>query len=87
MLASITVLVIGVAYFYRGMRNLMSSKQTGRVDWGIFEVDKASLVFLLLAFIFALTQVDSIESVADWILILLGMIFCYKAVAYYFLRN
>lgn len=86
-LASIVVLLISGAYFFRGMNNILKKSPEHKVDWGIFEVDKVSLVVLILFFLFSLTQVDSIESISNWILIILGIIFAYKGTAYYFLKR
>lgn len=81
--ASIVVLVISAAYFLRGMNNLINNAPGRKVDWGIFEVDKASLILLVLFFAYGVTQADSIESISNWVLIILGMIFVYKVVSHY----
>lgn len=86
-LASIIILVICGAYFLRGMFNVINSSPTHSVDWGIFEVDITSLVVLVLFFIYALTQNNSLESMSDWVVVILGMIFSYKAVSYYLLKK
>lgn len=85
--ASIFVLVICGVYFLRGMINLINNSPKHKVDLGIFEVDKASLAILILLFLYALTQAGSLESISDWVVIILGMIFSYKALSYYISGN
>lgn len=86
-LASIFILVICGAYFLRGMINLINNSPKHKVDWGIFEVDKASLIILVLFFLYALTQANSLESISNWAVIILGMIFSYKALSHYLLEK
>jgi hypothetical protein len=85
--ASIFVLVICGAYFLRGMINIIEHSQKQKVDWGIFEVDKASLFLLVVFFIYEITQADSIESISNWAVLILGIIFTYKALSHYLLQQ
>ena len=82
--AAYVVLAISIAYVLRGMTNLIEKSPVRKVNWGIFEVDKASLILLLILGGYGFIRDSSIEAVSNWILLTLGMIFTYKAISHYF---
>ena len=82
-LSSVIILFVCALFMWRGLSNMIENSHTKRIDWGIFEVDRASLILILVFFIVGIfaDQNTNIDIVANYVVIGMGAVVAYKFIA------